>query len=50
MTEYVSQVAAHIRGETQNHLRPDAVIDQILICLFAEGHALLEARPEPRKL
>ena len=22
MTEYVSQVAAHIRGETQNHLRP----------------------------
>ena len=36
MTDYVSQVAAHIRRETQKVIvGQDAVIDQILICLFA---------------
>ena len=50
MTEYVSQVAAHIRGETQKIIfGQDAVIDQILICLFAEGHALLEGVPGTAK-
>src|SRR5262245_27766766 len=50
MTEYVSQVAAHIRGETQKIIfGQDAVIDQILICLFAEGHALLEGAPGTAK-
>jgi MoxR-like ATPase len=50
MTEYVSQVAAHIRGETQKIIfGQDAIIDQILICLFAEGHALLEGVPGTAK-
>ena len=50
MTEYVSQIAAHIRGETQKIIfGQEAVIDQILICLFAEGHALLEGAPGTAK-
>jgi MoxR-like ATPase len=50
MTDYVSQVAAHIRRETQKVIvGQDAVIDQILICLFAEGHALLEGVPGTAK-
>ncbi len=50
MTEYVSQVAAHIRRETQKVIvGQDAVIDQILICLFAEGHALIEGVPGTAK-
>ena len=50
MIEYVSSVAAHIRRETQKVIvGQDAVIDQILICLFAEGHALLEGVPGTAK-
>src|SRR5215468_7520327 len=50
MTDYVSQVAAHIRRETQKVIvGQDAVIDQILICLFAEGHALVEGVPGTAK-
>jgi MoxR-like ATPase len=50
MTEYATQVAAHIRRETQKVIvGQDAVIDQILICLFAEGHALLEGVPGTAK-
>jgi MoxR-like ATPase len=50
MTDYVSQVATHIRRETQKVIvGQDAVIDQILICLFAEGHALLEGVPGTAK-
>src|SRR5262245_23359672 len=46
MSEYVSQVAAHIRGETQKIIfGQEAVIDQILICIFAEGHALVAGAP-----
>jgi MoxR-like ATPase len=50
MTNHVSQVAAHIRRETQKVIvGQDAVIDQILICLFAEGHALIEGVPGTAK-
>ncbi|QQS48452.1 MAG: MoxR family ATPase [Acidobacteriota bacterium] len=50
MTDYVSQVTAHIRRETQKVIvGQDAVIDQVLICLFAEGHALLEGVPGTAK-
>jgi MoxR-like ATPase len=50
MTEYVSRIAAHIRRETQKVIvGQDAVIDQILICLFAEGHALVEGVPGTAK-
>ncbi len=50
MTDYVSQVAEHIRRETQKVIvGQDAVIDQILICLFSEGHALLEGVPGTAK-
>ncbi|HKX29052.1 MAG TPA: MoxR family ATPase [Blastocatellia bacterium] len=50
MTDYASQVAAHIRRETQKVIvGQDAVIDQILICLLAEGHALLEGVPGTAK-
>jgi MoxR-like ATPase len=50
MTDYVSRVATHIRRETQKVIvGQDAVIDQILICLFAEGHALLEGVPGTAK-
>ena len=50
MTDYVSQVATHIRRETQRVIvGQDAVIDQILICLFAEGHALVEGVPGTAK-
>ncbi|MCI0524458.1 MAG: MoxR family ATPase [Acidobacteria bacterium] len=50
MTDYVSQVASHLRRETQKVIvGQDAVIDQILICLFAEGHALVEGVPGTAK-
>jgi len=50
MTDYVSRIAAHIRRETQRVIvGQDAVIDQILICLFAEGHALVEGVPGTAK-
>jgi MoxR-like ATPase len=50
MTEFVSQVAAHISRETQKVIvGQQAVIDQILICLFSEGHALIEGVPGTAK-
>ncbi|MBK8313680.1 MAG: MoxR family ATPase [Acidobacteria bacterium] len=50
MTEYVSQVANHIKREAQKVIAgQEAVIDQILICLFAEGHALIEGVPGTAK-
>ncbi len=50
MTDYVSRIAADIRRETQKVIiGQDAIIDQILICLFAEGHALLEGVPGTAK-
>lgn len=50
MTDYVSQVAAHIRQEAHKVIvGQEAIIDQILICLFAEGHALLEGVPGTAK-
>ena len=50
MTDYVSQVAAHIRREMQKVIvGQEAVIDQILICIFAEGHALVEGVPGTAK-
>jgi MoxR-like ATPase len=50
MTDYVSRIAADIRRETQKVIvGQDAVIDQILICLFAEGHALVEGVPGTAK-
>jgi MoxR-like ATPase len=50
MTKRVSEVADHIR--TQLHkviVGQDAVIDQILICLFADGHGLIEGVPGTAK-
>ncbi len=50
MTDYVSQVAAHIRRETQKIIvGQESIIDQLLICLFAEGHALIEGVPGTAK-
>ena len=50
MTDYVSQVAAHIKRETQKVIvGQDSIIDQVLICLFAEGHALIEGVPGTAK-
>src|SRR5262249_14078078 len=50
MAEYVSQVAEHIRREVHKVIvGQDSIIDQILICLFAEGHALLEGVPGTAK-
>lgn len=50
MSDYVSQVTEHIRRETGKVIvGQEAVIDQILICLFAEGHALLEGVPGTAK-
>jgi MoxR-like ATPase len=50
MANYVSQVAEHIRNEVHKVIvGQDAIIDQILICLLAEGHALLEGVPGTAK-
>ncbi len=50
MSDYVSQVAAHIRTELHKVIvGQDEVIDQVLICLLAEGHALLEGVPGTAK-
>ncbi len=49
-TDYVSQIVAHIRQEVHKVIvGQDDVIDQILICLFAEGHALIEGVPGTAK-
>ena len=50
MSDYVSQVAQHIRHELHKVIvGQDEVIDQVLICLLAEGHALLEGVPGTAK-
>ncbi|NDD63947.1 MAG: MoxR family ATPase [Acidobacteria bacterium] len=50
MSGYVSQVVTHLRRQTQKVIvGQEAVIDQILICLLAEGHALLEGVPGTAK-
>lgn len=50
MTGIVSRLAAHIRHETSKVIvGQESVIDQILICLFADGHALLEGVPGTAK-
>jgi MoxR-like ATPase len=50
MTDYVSQVAAQIRQQVHKVIvGQDEIIDQMLICLFAEGHALLEGVPGTAK-
>ena len=49
-TDYVSQIVAHIRQEVHKVIvGQDEIIDQILICLFAEGHALIEGVPGTAK-
>lgn len=49
-TDYVSQIVTHIRQEVHKVIvGQDDVIDQILICLFAEGHALIEGVPGTAK-
>jgi MoxR-like ATPase len=50
MTDYVSQVTAHIRAQAHKVIvGQDEIIDQILICLLAEGHALVEGVPGTAK-
>lgn len=50
MSGYVSQVVTHLRRQTQRVIvGQEAVIDQILICLLAEGHGLLEGVPGTAK-
>jgi MoxR-like ATPase len=50
MSDYVSQVAHHIRTEIHKVIvGQDETIDQVLICLLAEGHALLEGVPGTAK-
>jgi len=50
MSGYVSQVVTHLRRQTQKVIvGQEAVIDQILICLLAEGHGLLEGVPGTAK-
>ena len=50
MSDYVSQVVTHLRRQTQRVIvGQEAVIDQVLICLLAEGHALLEGVPGTAK-
>src|SRR5690349_4241341 len=50
MQEYVSQTVAHIRRELSKIIvgQEDA-IEQVLIALFAEGHALIEGVPGTAK-
>ncbi len=46
MTDHVNRVTEHIRGELHKVIvGQDAVIDQILIALLAEGNVLLEGVP-----
>jgi len=50
MTTYVNQVVSHIREEAHKVIvGQDEIIDQVLICLFAEGHALVEGVPGTAK-
>ncbi|MFN7927413.1 MAG: MoxR family ATPase [Blastocatellia bacterium] len=50
MSETVATIAQQIRQEIHKVIvGQDDIIDQILICLFAEGHALLEGVPGTAK-
>jgi MoxR-like ATPase len=50
MNDYVSEIASHIRRELHKVIvGQDEIIDQILVCLLAEGHALLEGVPGTAK-
>src|SRR5215510_1805538 len=50
MNDYVSQIASHIRREVHKVIvGQEETIDQMLICLLAEGHALLEGVPGTAK-
>src|SRR5882672_10872742 len=50
MSEYVSSTVAHIRNELRKVIAgQDEPIEQILIALLAEGHALIEGVPGTAK-
>jgi MoxR-like ATPase len=50
MIEYVSSTVAHIRNELGKVIvGQDQAIEQILVALFAEGHALIEGVPGTAK-
>ncbi len=50
MSDHVANLAQQIRTEIHKVIvGQDDIIDQILICLFAEGHALLEGVPGTAK-
>src|SRR5438874_6176409 len=50
MPEYVSATIAHIRNELHKVIvGQDDVIEQILVVLLAEGHALIEGVPGTAK-
>src|SRR5258705_7919898 len=50
MAEYVSSTIAHIRNELRKAIAgQDDAIEQILIALLAEGHALIEGVPGTAK-
>jgi MoxR-like ATPase len=50
MTNLVSQVTAHLREQIHRIVvGQDAIIDQMLICLFADGHGLIEGVPGTAK-
>jgi MoxR-like ATPase len=50
MSEYVSATVAHIKNEVQKVIvGQDDAIEQILIALLAEGHALIEGVPGTAK-
>jgi MoxR-like ATPase len=50
MPNHVSQVLQHIHDQIAKVIvGQDAVIDQIMICLFVEGHALVEGVPGTAK-
>ena len=50
MSDYVSQIAQQIRREVHKVIvGQEEIIEQILVCLFAEGHALLEGVPGTAK-
>src|SRR3954463_14766381 len=50
MSEYVSSTVAHIRNELHKVIvGQDEPIEQILVALLAEGHALIEGVPGTAK-
>jgi len=50
MANEISRVTAHLRDQIHRVIvGQDAVIDQILICLFADGHGLVEGVPGTAK-